>query len=212
MGIFENLLLAGVRAGQMPARTEQARNWYRLMARATGAKIREGGTRAGRIDFGKINEQKLLATYADRGQTTIVPGAMYMYHYDPKFKEELPFYDTFPVVFPFRVEGDRFWALNLHYLDYRYRAILMDALYDITNNKKYDETTRLQMTYKLLLSSSKFKYFKPCVKQYLFSNVKSKLIYIYPSEWDIAAFMPVEKFQKQTKTQVWADSKKRFGK
>jgi hypothetical protein len=86
----------------------------------------------------------------------------------------------------------------------------MDGLYDITNNKRYDETTKLRLSYQTLNSASKFKYFKPCIKQYLFSQMQSKFVYVYPSEWDIALFLPLERFSKASKTQVWAASKKQI--
>jgi hypothetical protein len=36
-------------------------------------------------------------------------------------------------------------------------------------------------------------------------------MYVYPSEWDIALFLPTERFEKQRKTQVWANSKQKLG-
>jgi hypothetical protein len=35
------------------------------------------------------------------------------------------------------------------------------------------------------------------------------MMYVYPSEWDIALFLPTERFEKATTSQVWADSKKK---
>ena len=87
----------------------------------------------------------------------------------------------------------------------------MDALYDTASNSRFDESTRLKMSYKMLESASKFKHFKPCIKRYLTSQLRSKFMYIYPSEWDMALFLPLERFQGASKTQVWADSKKKIG-
>ena len=40
---------------------------------------------------------------------------MYLFHYDPKYKETLPLYDRFPLIFPFQnVEGG-FMGINFHY-------------------------------------------------------------------------------------------------
>ena len=49
-------------------------------------------------------------------------GAMYMYFYDPKFKDQLPFYDTFPLVLPFGPAKGGFYGINVHYLPYLLRA------------------------------------------------------------------------------------------
>lgn len=210
-GIFDDIITKGAREGRIPARTADAREWYRNAAKNYGATIRKGGAQAGRIDYARISEKKLMREDPARLTNTIEPGQMYMYIYDPKWKDELPFYDRFPLVFPFRVESDRFWGINMHYLPLRPRAMLMDALYDLKNNDRYDTTTKLKMSYGVLNSAAKFKYFRPCIKQYLFSHLKTQFMFIHPSEWDVALFLPVEKFTKATKTQVWAATKDKAG-
>jgi len=194
-GVFDTIITKGVRTGQVPARTDAARKWYRETASG----------------YGRISERAMLRQETDRLTSTIKPGDMYMYMYDPKYKDTLPYYDRFPLVFPFRVEADRFWGINLHYLPLNYRAILMDSLYDLTNNSRYDESTKLRLSYHTLNRAAKFRYFEPCVKQYLFSHLNSRFMYIYPSEWDIALFLPTERFAKASKTQVFAKSRKIIG-
>jgi hypothetical protein len=87
----------------------------------------------------------------------------------------------------------------------------MDALYDTASNTRFDESTRLKLSYKLLDNAAKFKEFKPCIKRYLTSQLRSRFMYVYPSEWDVALFLPLERFQGATKTQVWSDSRKNIG-
>lgn len=209
--VFDELLTKGVRAGQIPARTQSAREWYREAAKNYNSKVRQGGTRQGRVDYATINEKKLIKQEPARLVTSIEPGSMYMYMYDPKWKETLPFYDRFPLIFPFKIESDRFMGMNLHYLPLQYRAKLMDSLYQTRTNSRYDESTKLKISYDILNGASRFKYFKPCIKQYLFKQMKSQFMYIYPSEWDMALFLPLERFEKASKTQVWAQSKKQVG-
>lgn len=209
--LFDELLTKGVRSGQIPARTQGAREWYRNAAKNYGATERKGGARKGKVDYGRINEKKLINQEKARLVTSIEPGSMYMYMYDPKWKETLPFYDRFPLIFPFKVQSDRFLAINLHYLPLQYRAKLMDALYDTKTNSKYDESTKLKISYDILNGASKFKYFKPCIKEYLFKQMKSQFMYIYPSEWDMALFLPLERFEKASKSQVWAQTRKQVG-
>jgi len=146
----------------------------------------------------------------DRRRRVPLLGRMYMFLYDPKYKDQLPFYDRFPLVFPFRRVAGGFFGLNLHYLAPRYRAILMDQLYNLLNNTKFDETTRLRFTYDLLNSSSKYRWFKPCVKHYLNEYMMSTLIYIEPTEWNLALFVPSEQFRGTNKRNAWQDSKSRF--
>lgn len=191
MSAFTKILIDGVRNGQIPAREQKARNWYRTASK----------------DYKVDVTKNFLQEDKDRLRNAVLPGNMYMFWYSPKHKDTLPYYDKFPLIFPFRAERGRFWGLNLHYLPHELRAVLMDRLYDLTTNTRYDESTKLKMSYDILNGSSKFKYFKPCIKQYLTSHLASKFLYIYPSEWDMALFLPTEQFEKQGKNQVWSDSR-----
>ncbi|MDA8752408.1 hypothetical protein N9M52_00210, partial [bacterium] len=113
--------------------------------------------------------------------------------------------------FPFKKVKGGFYGLNMHYLPLPLRAKLMDALYETANNKSYDETTKLRISYKILDGAARYKEFKPCVKRYLTKQVTSKFMYVYPSEWDIALFLPTERFVGASKSSVWADSKGKIG-
>jgi hypothetical protein len=173
--LFDEIIAKGVRAGQIPARERKAREWYRDAAR----------------DYSKVDERKLMRGDPDRLTARPMIGQMYMFGYDAKHKATLPYFDRFPLVFPFRKVKGGFLGINLHYLPYGHRAELMDALYEISSNQRYDETTKLNISYKVLNSASKFQNFKPCVKHYLTKQFRSRFLYIYPSEWDIAIFLPV---------------------
>ena len=133
---------------------------------------------------------------------------MYFFMYDAKHKETLPYYDSFPLIFPVDRTENGFYGLNMHYLPLQLRAKLMDSLYDVTNNERYDESTKLKLSYNILKSAEKFKPFKPTFKRYLTSNVRSRFVEIAPAEWDIALFLNAEQFIGATKTKVWADSRK----
>jgi hypothetical protein len=190
--IFDTVLTKGVRAGQIPARTEAARTWYRDTAQS----------------YRRLDERALMKSDTERLTSRMQVGNCYMYYYDPKHKQTLPYYDRFPLVFPYRKVPGGFMGINLHYLPLIYRAKLMDALYDVTNNKNFDETTKLKMNYQVLSSAAKFKYFAPCVKHYLTEHLRSRFLYVYPSEWDIALFLPTSRFVGASKEKVWSDSKK----
>lgn len=134
------------------------------------------------------------------------PGKMLMYQYDAKWKDILPYWDMFPVVFPVELYKDSFLGLNMHYLPPIYRVRLFDALFENTNNKKYDETTKLKINYQMLKAAANMKYYKPCVKKYLYSHVKSQLIEVPIDEWAYVAFLPIHRFQKMSDRKVWNDS------
>ena len=92
---------------------------------------------------------------------------MVMYTYNPKLKETLPYYDTFPLTIVVGPAKDGFYGINLHYLPPKVRAIFLDKLGDIASNQKFNATTRFKITYKLLMATKNYKYFKPCFKHYL---------------------------------------------
>ena len=191
--VFDDILLRGVREGQIPARTQEARDWYRNQA----GQMR--GVRQDRV----IREMG-----ADRYENRFRLGNMYMFGYDPKHKATLPYYDRFPLVFPINKAEGGFLGINFHYLPPVLRAKLMDQLYTITTNKTYNENTRLRASYDLLNGTAKFKEFRPTVKHYLAKQLKTRLTYVAPSEWDIALFLPSPAFVGVSKRQVYADSRK----
>ena len=195
--LFDEILTKGVRQGKVPAQTAKARDWYRKTAQ----------------DYGSVKENDFFGKRGDKDRMTSMPlvGSMYMYEYSAKHKDTLPYYDRLPLIFPYKKVKGGFYGLNMHYLPLPLRAKLMDALYETANNKSYDETTRLQLSYKILEGAAKFKEFKPCIKRYLTKQVTSKFMYVYPSEWDIALFLPTERFVGASKSSVWADSKGKIG-
>jgi hypothetical protein len=193
--IFDEILSKGIRAGKVPAREQQSRTWYRDTANK----------------FKTVNERNLMKGDTDRLRSQPKIGHMYMFYYDAKHKETLPYFDRFPMIFPYKKVKGGFMGINLHYLPHILRAKLMDSLYDISSNDLYDETTKLRMSYNILSSASKYKWFKPCIKHYLTTQVRSRFLYVYPAEWDIALFLPLERFSGASKSKVWSDSKKLIG-
>ena len=179
----------------MPSRNSTARIWYREKAK----------------EVGKVNETSFFRTAdADRfrNSSQFKIGSMYMFYYDPKHKDTLPYYDRVPLIFPINRAQGGFLGINFHYLPFKMRAKLMDALYDTASNDRYDESTKLNISYRILSASSQYKEFRPAVKHYLFEHVRSKLLYVNPSEWDMALFLNIARFEGATQTQVWEDSKK----
>ena len=193
--LLTDILARGIRAGQVPARTHIAREWYRKTAISTTA----------------VSANQLYKQSADSYVTKFTIGNLYCYFYDAKHKATLPFWDRFPMVFPFAPAADGFYGLNLHYLPPQLRAMLMDGLYGLLNNKKYDQSTKLKLTYDILKGAAKTKYFEPCVHRYLLSNVASKFVKIDIVDWETAVFLPVESFVGATKTKVWKDSRRKLG-
>ena len=144
---FDEILAQGVRAGQVPARTQAARDWFRDKARGT-----------------TVTPEAVVRGEKTRYKNRVAMGRMYLFNYDPKTKAELPYYDRYPLIFPVQGAPGGFYGINMHYLPYKLRAQLMDALYDLSSNKRYDENTKLRLSYEVLKGASKYKLFKPTFK------------------------------------------------
>ena len=188
--IYSRLLKKADQERIIPNKTKEAREWFRSKAQQYNGN---------RISQDKLFEKSIVTS-------SIMPGRMYMYVYDAKTKDKLPYWDAFPVIFPVSTFAGGFTGLNLHYLPPLMRARLMDALYTIANNNRFDDTTKLKISYQALQSAGSMKLFAPCYKKYLYSQVKSRFIYVEPKEWDIAMFLPLQRFQGATAEEVWADS------
>ena len=156
---------------------EQTQNWFR-------EKVIEAAT-----------APALISSASNNAVSSIVPGSMYLFVYDPKYKATLPKYDMFPLVFVLEGYPDGFLGLNLHYLTIRERSALIDELLDYANNNSMDDSTKLLISYKRLKAASMvFELAKPCVKRYLFTHCRSRFIEVHPQEWDKAAQLRVDDF------------------
>jgi hypothetical protein len=195
--IFDNILIQGARQGIIPARTVAARDWYRSAAGKLMSNISPGVFEKRTDEARKVSSMEF--------------GYMYAFKYDPKTKNDLPYYDTFPLIFPVRMDSDGFLGINFHYLPPVLRAKLMNALYSTLTNKKYDDTTKVKISYSILQSASKYRYFKPMLKKYLRSHVRSQFLEVQVNEWDIAIFLPTESFRKADTGRVWEESRKKIG-
>lgn len=141
--------------------------------------------------------------------TTLELGKMYMYYYDALHKDTLPYFDKFPLVVPIRKYATGFIGLNLHYIAPRYRMILLNEMFEYLNNTNMDESTRFRMTYDLLKSVSRLKYFRPCLKEYLYSQIRSQFSLVPSQYWELVAMLPMQKFTVNANT-VYSESRRKF--
>lgn len=180
----------------------------------SGIDARTNASRAWFFDklkgLSNIDRKKLLKDQALNPVHRPLPGRMFMFFYDPKGKEELPYYDRFPLVIMVGKAKGGFYGLNLHYLPNRIRAIFFDKLLSFTNNDRYDETTKFRLTYNMLASASSLKQFAPCFKHYLFSHLRSVPVEVPSTDWEIAVCLPTWKFVGSDKATVWKESLKQF--
>lgn len=188
--LFKNLEIEAFRAGITP-RTKESREWFRKRLSS----------------MGRINQKELMTSDSVKLANKQLVGSMQMFYYQAKHRDTLPYFDAFPLVIVLGPAEKGFLGMNLHYLPPPLRAKFLDALMDITTNKKYNESTRFDVTYDMLKGAAKYKYFKPCVKHYLTAQVRSKFARIPAPEWEIATFLPTASWQGGSASQVYKDSK-----
>ena len=190
--LFDKLESEAFRKG-LTARSKEAAIWFQKKSK----------------DLGKLGKSVLKD---DR--LTQVGGAkigdMVMYTYNPKLRQQLPYYDTFPLTIVVGPAKDGFYGINLHYLPPKIRAIFLDHLNNVASNQKFNKTTKFRITYSLLKSTKNYKYFKPCFKHYLTKHVSSNIMKVSAAEWNIAIFLETAAFRKKTERFVWARSRRQY--
>lgn len=191
--LFSTLEKEAFRAGITP-RTKESMDWFRRRAH----------------DIRRLNRNEVMKDEKLDLRNRQAVGSMFFWFYDPKHKKTLPYYDSFPLGIIVGPAKDGFHALNLHYLPPLIRARFLDELLNITNNKKFDDSTKFKLSYGLLKGATKYKEFKPCFKHYLTKHVRSRFARIPPAEWEIATFLPAADWQKQSSRQVYRDSRKQI--
>ena len=165
-------------------------NWYKSAA----SLIADRATQTKLMRDGKLNARPSA-------------GRMSMFIYDPKTKQKLPFYDTFPLVLPIDTIRGGFIGLNFHYLPYGLRFKLLQQLQQFATNSKFDQSTRLQVTYEAVKNIGLI---KPAIKKYLYRYVRSNFLRVDVQEMAIAVYLPVARFRKASLQTVFADSRRKI--
>jgi len=128
----------------------------------------------------------------NKGKATLRPkyGIMNLFGYDPKHKDRLPYYDSFPLILPLEPAKGGFIGLNFHYLPPLARVRFLRSLANTTTNKKFDKSTRYRINWR------NNTFMKKTAKHYLFNHVRTSFLNITAEEMAIAIFLPVARFKK----------------
>lgn len=140
----------------------------------------------------------------------IKPGSLYLYKYDPKYKDVLPMWDQFPIVFPFSVDVKGFTGLNMHYLTPNQRLQLFSNLMTLRQARpttaiktKQDALRwgdRIQnISWRLIKGLARVKEAEKAVHRYLWPHVRTKFMMMNPADWKIAILLPIANFHYNKK-------------
>lgn len=144
-------------------------------------------------------------------------GSMYMFVYDAKFKDTLPYWDAFPIVLPFGWDNTSYTGFNLHYLPPEARWALLKELMrndEISTARRLSKDTKLSMDYQSLKGAAQFTLLKPTIHKYLYGHVMplngGTFLKIHPSDWLLSVMLPVQDFRSKGRgfsaSKVWSDS------
>ena len=132
-------------------------------------------------------------------------GRMYMYEYDAKTKDKLPYFDRFPVVIVLETYETGFLGINFHYIPPMKRAEVLDGLLRYWDG----ETDDIEMTYSLLKKISKLKWAKPCLKNYLYTHIGSRISEIPAEYWEVVVMLRTQQFNINANT-VYKESRRKL--
>tara|TARA_Y100000310_G_scaffold214566_1_gene215461 strand:+ start:154 stop:771 length:618 start_codon:yes stop_codon:yes gene_type:complete len=187
--------LKSLGTGSLKKKMSQSMDWFREKVRQAQGSMSPAAWKLRR----SLDDSK-------RSKSGMTLGMMYFYTYNPKYAEKLPYYDRYPLIFPYKYvskPNPGWWGINLHYLFLNDRALLMDVL------MRFATDDRLQInegTIKQMIKSQPR--IIPCTKRYLNSQVIGKgFIEIEKEEWDSAFLLPVQQFKKASDKEVWKQSK-----
>jgi len=187
---FDRMFLAT----NLNARTKESMTWFRKQM----------------VNVARVKSREFLKDPDLVRRQRVRVGSMYTFIYDPKHRKTLPYYDMFPLVIVIGPAKDGFLGLNLHYLQPTLRLKLFSALLELANNDRFDDSTKLKLSYDLLKSTKANKWFAPTIKHYLRKQIERPIMMIPPEYWEIAVFLPTHNFQKASAGTVWRESKNKL--
>jgi len=147
--------------------------------------------------------KRVDADYFDPKKDATI-GQMFFFYYDAKLKDELPYWDKFPLVIVLDIDATGFLGLNLHYLPPRLRKMLLDRLLKY-KMKAGSPRAFMKISYPFLKAVMADKMFQVCVHRYLHNHLRSNFIIVHEGAWENASMLPVQKFQGATARQVWSN-------
>lgn len=174
--------------------SDKSVRWYQDTIRKVGLSNVTGRT-ALRSDIGEF-------------VSGVEPGDMYLFFYDPKTKEKLPYYDTIPLVMVFDVNPKGFHGINFHYLPPLLRMQLLGKMLEYTTSKTLSEKTKFALKWNTLRNTARFPGVRVCVKQYLNDHLQSRVLKINPDDWKKTIMLPIDNFEKKTRNIVFRESRR----
>jgi hypothetical protein len=143
-------------------------SWYRQEFNKMISKIKREPSRM-TIDQRMDSVQNIVNQ--DQNELRRRPFVGHMYFFEYQAISDIPYYDTFPLVFVLKYGGEYFYGANLHYLSYKERSVVVKKL----------ESGNLEIP-------------RNIIHKYLIRECKSLFLDLASYEWETAAMLPLEGF------------------
>ena len=153
---------------------------------------------------------ELMKTTKQKQTSMFLVGSLFIFKYDPKHKETLPFYDTWPCSLIFSIEDNLVRGINFHYLSPLIRGKLFDKLWQVAMVYRNNQQQCKRITWRLLSNAAKYPEVSPAVKSYLYSHLQSRLLKVDIDDWKTAMLLPMESFAKKSFAYVTRDSNQKI--
>jgi hypothetical protein len=186
---------------------EESMDWYEQFAIQAYEQI----TQSSHLE-GKTKEQILRNSIPDYGSQKRRAGMLYTFVYQAE-SDRLSYWDKFPLVLTMLDNLDStesFLGMNLHYIEPRFRRMLMLNLMTKLAGSTRDQESRILGLNNRRLMTPLNKYGRVCIRRYKYDNIRGRALRIPPEHWLKMIFLPTYKFIGGKPSRVWRDSFKKI--
>jgi len=135
---------------------------------------------------------------------SITPGLFYTYRYNAAAED----HDQYPLTLVLDRDQDSMLGMNFHYLPYRLRFALFEALMPLIVPIPVSQLSLINIVYQDLVSYGQFRNHKPTIKRYKLNRIQGQAVFISPIEWAVAMAYPNHSFVGKRVQEVWSDGEK----
>jgi hypothetical protein len=154
----------------------------------------------------KVKRQILSNSVKDYYSSKIRAGTMWTFQYEAETRNDLDFWDRFPLIILLISDSDdpnSFLGMNLHYLYPKYRRLVLLSLLGYMNGDLSNTESRIMLMNLNRLRKFPNRYGRVCIRRYKYKNIKGKMLRVPPEHWMKAIYLPTYHFVGASANKVW---------
>ena len=193
-----------MRDKNIKANTRESILWLQSHSEQVMAKVRNRRYRP----FDLVTDLKDSTRILPR-QLTKWWGNLYCFYYYPVHFDPKTFWDAFPMVFVMERHKDHIIGCNLHYIppQWRYR-VMLKMLPLLCKRGDMEEGTYFRLVYNIIKSVRGLQPIAASLHRYNYTSLRSRFFRIPPRQWELAIWMPTDRFIGKQRQGVWNDFRK----